>query len=85
MKIHQLSVFLADKPDQPVAPCRLLAVEAPDRPGRLAHLMEVFAFGRQGREVPIFRFDAADTAIRLLDQAGCSVLESAEVYRRIEP
>ncbi len=146
MKIHQLSVFLENKPGQMVTPCKLLAdagidirtttladaqrfgilrlivsdwqkgaailkeadyvvavtevlaVEVPDRPGGLIHLMEVFdssavnieymyafAFGRQGRAVLIFRFDDPDTAIRLLDQAGCSVLESVEVYRRIEP
>ena len=146
MKIHQLSLFLENKPGQMVEPCRflaradidirtlmladaerfgilrlivsdwqkgaeilkaegyivnvteVLAVEVPDQPGGLARLMDVFensavnieymyAFtsGRQGRAVLIFRFGDPDAAIRMLDQAGINVLNSVEVYQRVEP
>jgi hypothetical protein len=145
MKIHQISLFLENKPGQLVEPCRLLAsagvdirtmtladterfgilrmivsdwqkaaatlkdagfvvnltevlaVEAPDRPGGLAHLVEIldrspvnieymyaFSFDRDGKAVLIFRFDDADRAIQVLMEAGINVLDSVEIYRRIE-
>jgi len=145
MKIHQLSLFLENKPSQLTEPCRLLAgagidirtltladtekfgilrlivsnwekashllqeagyvvnvtevvaVEVPDRPGGLAHLLEVFentdtnieymyafTFGRGDTAVLIFRFDNPDAAIERLRAAGVNVVGSSEVYRRIE-
>jgi len=145
MKIHQLSLFLENKPGQLVEPCRILAragvdirtltladtqqfgilrliladwqsggaalrdagyvtnitevvaVEVPDRPGGLADLLELlegsgvnieymyaFTFGRGDKAVLIFRFDNPDRAIEVLQQAGISVVESVEVYNRIE-
>jgi hypothetical protein len=75
----------------------VVAVEVPDRPGGLAELIEVFegsdvnieymyafTFGRQGKAVLIFRFDKPDAAISMLRDAGISVVESVEVYNRIE-
>ncbi len=145
MKIHQLSLFLENRPGQLAEPCRLLAregidirtlsladtekfgilrlivsdwqrardvlnaagyvanatevvaVEVPDRPGGLAEVVNVFegsevnieymyafTFGRQDKAVLIFRFDDPDRAIRMLGQAGLNVVESVEVYNRIE-
>ncbi len=144
MKIHQLSLFLENKPGQMIGPCRLLAreginirtlsladtqqfgilrlivsdwkqgaqllrdagyvvnvtevvaVEVPDHPGGLAHLLDMFTpgdvnieymyaftFGRQDRAVLIFRFDSPDAAISRLQEAGINVVESVEVYNRI--
>jgi hypothetical protein len=75
----------------------VVAVEVPDRPGGLADLLQVligsnvnieymyaFPFGRQGRAVMIFRFGDPDLAIRLLQDAGINLVESIEVYNRIE-
>lgn len=75
----------------------VVAVEVPDRPGGLADLLQVldgssvnieymyaFTSGRQGRAVMIFRFGDPDLAIRLLQEAGINVVESIEVYNRIE-
>ncbi len=145
MKIHQLSLFLENKPGQMIGPCRLLAreginirtlsladtqqfgilrlivsdwkqgarllrdagyvvnvtevvaVEVPDRPGGLESVLEAlsggtanieymyaFPFGRGDKAVLIFRFDQPDAAIDLLRNAGMSVIESVEVYNRIE-
>jgi hypothetical protein len=145
MKVHQLSLFLENKPDQLTGPCRLLAeaginirtltladteqfgilrlivsdwekgmrllqeagfvvnvtevvaAEVPDRPGGLAELLAVFdktdinieymyafTFGRGDTAVMIFRFDNPDAAIQRLRNRGINVVESAEVYRRIE-
>jgi hypothetical protein len=145
MKIHQLSLFLENRPGQMIGPCRLLAregvniralsladtqqfgilrlivsdwkaaaallgdagyvvnvtevvaVEVPDRPGGLSEVLEVFEnsevnieymyafpFGRHNRAVLLFRFDQPDAAIALLQAAGMNVVESVEVYNRIE-
>lgn len=145
MKLHQLSLFLENKPSQLTEPCRLLAeagvdirtltladteqfgilrlivsdwekgarllqdagyvvnvtqvvaVEVPDRPGGLADLlrafetpdinieyMYAFTFGRGDTAVLIFRFDKPDAAIERLRAGGINVVESSEVYRRIE-
>jgi hypothetical protein len=75
----------------------VVAVEVPDRPGGLAELLGVFessavnieymyafTFGRQGKAVLIFRFDDPDAAIDMLRDAGINVVESVEVYNRIE-
>lgn len=73
----------------------VVAVEAPDRPGGLASVMELFEnsginieymyefpFGRGDTATLIFRFDQPDAAIRLLQTAGHNVVESGEVYLR---
>ena len=75
----------------------VVAVEVPDRPGGLAGLLELFessdvnieymyafTFGREGKAVLIFRFDNPDAAIARLQEAGVNVVESVEVYNRIE-
>ena len=75
----------------------VVAVEVPDRAGGLADLLRLlegsrinieymyaFPFGRQGQAVLIFRFDDPDRAIRLLQTSGINVVESIEVYNRIE-
>jgi hypothetical protein len=75
----------------------VVAVEVPDRAGGLSELLEAldgsdvnieymyaFTFGRQGKAVLIFRFDDPDRAIRMLQTAGINVVESVEVYNRIE-
>jgi len=75
----------------------VVAVEVPDRPGGLVELLQVldgsnlnieymyaFPFGRQGEAVMIFRFGDPDLAIRLLQNSGINVVESIEVYNRIE-
>ena len=141
MKIHQLSLFLENKPGHLLEPCRLLAdagvnirsltvadtrefgilrmivsdwkkatglfeqkgyvvkvtevlaVEVPDRPGGLVHLLESVSGGaanieymyacaaaRQDKAVLIFRFDDPDEAIARLQAAGISVIGSVEIY-----
>jgi hypothetical protein len=73
----------------------VVAIEVPDEPGGLSHLLEVlenspvnveymysFAFGRRDTAVMIFRFDQPDAAIKLLQAAGISVVDSVEVYSR---
>jgi hypothetical protein len=75
----------------------VVAVEVPDHAGGLADLLRVlqgsrinieymyaFPFGRQGQAVLIFRFDDPDAAIRLLQSSGINLVESIEVYNRIE-
>ena len=145
MKIHQLSLFLENRPGQLIDPCRVLAragidirtltladthdfgilrmivsdwqagaaalrdagyvtnttevvaVEVPDRPGGLADLLDTlensevnieymyaFTFGHDDKAVLIFRFDKPDEAIARLQAAGLNVLQSVEVYNRIE-
>lgn len=73
----------------------VLAVEVPDRPGGLAHLLEAlahspvnieymyaFPFDRSDRAVMIFRFDNPEAAIEMLRAAGIGVVDSVEVYKR---
>ena len=70
----------------------VLAIEVPDRPGGLAHIlglfegtsinieyMYAFPFGRGGKAVLIFRFDQPDAAIGRLQAAGMNVLESGQL------
>ena len=74
----------------------VVAVEVSDRPGGLAHALELFegsgvnieymyafTFSRDERAVFIFRFDHPDAAIALLREAGIGVLDDVEVYHRI--
>lgn len=75
----------------------VVAVEVPARPGGLAGLLELLSpsglnieymyahtSGRSDKAVMIFRFNDPDRAIELLQKSGISVVESAEVYRRIQ-
>jgi hypothetical protein len=75
----------------------VVAVEVPDRPGGLAGLLELldgsgvnieymyaFTFGRVDRAVLIFRFDDPDRAIVALQKSGINVVDSVEVYNRIQ-
>ena len=75
----------------------VVAVEVPDRPGGLAGLLELlsgsglnieymyaFTFGRGDKAVMIFRFNDPDRAIELLQKSGINVVESVEVYQRIQ-
>ncbi len=75
----------------------VVAVEVPDEPGGLAHVIDAFEnsevnieymyafpFGRQGKAVLIFRFDKPDAAIELLQKSGINVVGSVEVYNRVE-
>ncbi len=140
MKIHQLSLFLENRPGQLAEPCQILAragidirtltladthdfgilrlilsdwqkgaaalaeagyvtnvtevvaVEVPDRPGGLAHLLDLlegaglnieymyaFTFGREGRAILIFRFDRPEAAVESLRKSGISVLRGVEL------
>jgi len=73
----------------------VVAIEVPDEPGGLSRVLEVlenspinveymysFAFGCRDTAVMIFRFDQSDAAIKLLQAAGISVVESVEIYSR---
>jgi hypothetical protein len=75
-----------------VAATEVLAVEVPDRPGGLVHLlrtvsesgvnveyMYAFTFGREDKAVLIFRFDDPDQAIAQLQASGISVIDSVEI------
>jgi hypothetical protein len=145
MKLHQISVFLENKPGQLKMACdklaeaglnmltltladtknfgilrvilqdwqrgeeilkaagfavnvaEVLAVEIPDRPGGLADIlgpveaaglnleyMYAFAFGRGGKAVMILRFNDIDAAIAALKKAGINMVESVELYARME-
>jgi hypothetical protein len=145
MKLHQISVFLENKPGQLKMACdklaeaglnmltltladtknfgilrvilqdwqrgqeiltqagfavnvaEVLAVEIPDRPGGLADIlgpvetaglnleyMYAFAFGRDGKAVMILRLNDIDAAIMALKKAGINMVESVELYTRME-
>ena len=71
----------------------VLAVEVPDRPGGLAHLLAViasspvnieymyaFPFDRSDKAVLIFRFDNPEAAVETLRAAGIAVVDSVAVY-----
>lgn len=76
-----------------VAVTEVLAVEVPDSPGGMAHMLETiakssvnieymyaFTFGRRGKAVLIFRFDDPDQAVAHLQRGGISVIDSVEIY-----
>ena len=145
MKLHQISVFLENKPGQLKTACdrlaeaglnmltltladtknfgilrvilqdwqrgeeilkqagfavnvaEVLAVEIPDRPGGLADIlgpveaaglnleyMYAFTFDRGGKAVMILRFNDVDAASAALKKAGINVVESVEIYARME-
>ena len=70
----------------------VLAVEVPDKPGGLLHLLEtietsavnieyMYAFSsvRQGKAVLLFRFSDPDDAMARLQAAGINVLQGIEI------
>lgn len=71
----------------------VIAVEMPDRPGALAHVIGLlsekginveygYAFvGKSGENaIVVFRIDALEQAIRILTDAGIRLLKAEEVY-----
>jgi hypothetical protein len=71
----------------------VVATEVPDEPGGLASVltalesagvnieyMYAFTFRRQDKAVLVFRFENPDTALKVLQENGISVVESAELY-----
>ena len=71
----------------------VVAAEVPDRPGGLAHVLEVlekagvnveymYAFVEKATDkaVLVFRFENTDEALAAFKQAGISVLSAATVY-----
>ena len=73
----------------------VIAVEVPDKPGGLAHVLEIiekaqinleymYAFtSRAGEQaVLVFRFEDPDKALEVLQAGGVSVVESVDVFER---
>ncbi len=73
----------------------VVATEVEDRPGGLAHVLELieqggvnieymyaFTFGRADKAVLVFRFDNPDAAIALLRAKNINVIGSVELYER---
>jgi hypothetical protein len=71
----------------------VVAVEVPDRPGGLSHILNVldseqinveymYAFGERsgGNAVIVFRFDDIDKAIETLTGSGVHILEGERLY-----
>jgi hypothetical protein len=76
-----------------VGKTEVIAVEVPDRPGGLAHILEVmteegvnveymYAFVQRsgGNAIIIFRFDELEKAIHALQKAGVVILKGEDVY-----
>ncbi len=76
-----------------VGKTEVIAVEVPDRPGGLAHILSVmteegvnveymYAFVQRsgGNAIIIFRFDELEKAIHALQKAGVVILKGEDVY-----
>ncbi|HAM53159.1 MAG TPA: amino acid-binding protein [Nitrospiraceae bacterium] len=76
-----------------VGKTEVIAVEVSDRPGGLAHILNVmkdesinveymYAFVQKsgGNAIIIFRFDELEKAIDILQEAGIRILKGEEVY-----
>ncbi len=76
-----------------VGKTEVIAVEVPDRPGGLAHILAVmteegvnveymYAFVQRsgGNAIIIFRFDELEKAIHALQKAGVVILKGEDVY-----
>ena len=76
-----------------VGKTEVIAVEVPDRPGGLAHILSVmteegvnveymYAFVQRsgGNAIIIFRFDELEKAIHALQKAGVTILKGEDVY-----
>lgn len=77
-----------------VGKTEVVAVEVPDRPGGLAHILRqlgeeginveyMYAFVEKTGDnaVVIFRFDDTDQAIDILSRSGIAVMDEEKVYR----
>jgi len=75
----------------------VVAIEVPDRPGGLAEILEIIEHGQVNVEymyaftlreanmgMLVFRFDDPDAAIKLLQLKGVKVVDSVEVFGRME-
>jgi hypothetical protein len=75
----------------------VVAIEVPDRPGGLVEILTVlelakinveymyaFTLKNENRGVLVFRFDDPDKAIVLLQKKTINVLDSVELYERLE-
>jgi hypothetical protein len=71
----------------------VVAIEVTDKPGGLAHVLEIveagkmnieymyaFTFGRSGKAVLIFCFDDPDAAVQVLQSKGINVIGSADLF-----
>ncbi|MGA1861500.1 ACT domain-containing protein [Deferribacter thermophilus] len=80
--------------DFTVGKTEVIAVEVPDQPGGLAHILKIlkdnninveymYAFvERSGEEaIMIFRFDETDKAIETLNKNGIKTIKGEEIYR----
>ncbi len=76
-----------------VGKTEVIAVEVPDRPGGLAHILSVmkdegvnveymYAFVQRsgGNAIIIFRFDELEKAIKALQKSGVVILKGEDVY-----
>jgi hypothetical protein len=145
MKLHQLSLFLENKPGALTRPCQLLAkaglniltlsvadtqqfgilrlvvreweqarqilekggcvvkvtdvvaIEVPDQPGGLVAILQAleqvgvnveymyaFTMKRENKGILVFRFDKPDAAIDVLQAKSFNVIDSVELYERLE-
>ena len=79
--------------DFTVSKTEVVAVEVPDKPGGLAHILDLldkqgvnveymYAFIERSSDnaVIIFRFDENDKAIKALSGAGIAILDGSKVY-----
>jgi hypothetical protein len=75
----------------------VIAAEVDDRPGGLAHVLEViekagmnleymyaFTFRSHEKAILVFRFEDPDAAIKVLQAGGVNVLKDVELYGRVE-
>lgn len=75
----------------------VVAVEVPDRPGGLHEILEIveqeginveymyaFTLKDKNRGVLVFRFDRPDVAIQVLQAKGINVVNTVELYDRLE-
>lgn len=75
----------------------VVAIEVPDRPGGLVEILTVleqakinveymyaFTLKNENRGVLVFRFDDPDKAIALLQTKTINVLDSVDLYERLE-
>jgi hypothetical protein len=87
------AVELLKKQGFTVGTTSVVAIEVPDRPGGLADILDLigraglnveymyaFVERRSDNAVVIFRFDEVERAIRVLQDAGVSILPGEKIY-----
>jgi hypothetical protein len=75
----------------------LIAIEVPDKPGGLANILDIiekegmnleymyaFTYRSDEQAVLCFRFENPDAAIDVLQKKGVSVIDSVELYDRVD-